>query len=423
MLVRPLHGQLSLRGPDSGQLPASASVHSTECSALCPPLSRPSCWRRVADARAEAAHYRTGEVRRAHGTRVVASATARRVRGEDRRARARAGVRARRRTGSPARRCIPNDPGRRDVPGGWQDVQWNFLDAVAGVNAPGAWDNLIAAGRPGGAGVVVAVVDTGVAYRNYKRFRRSPDLTRRLRRGYDFVDNDRFPLDHNGHGTHVASTIAESVDNGVVADRARLRRDDHAGARARPPRRGRQRRHRRAASATPPTTARRSSTCRSSSPPRCSTRQIPDILAALRRARRKGALVVGASGNAHARAVAYPARRTTCSRSARSPSTAARPTTPTAARRSTSPRRAAALDADLPERPELPARRRAGPRHLPAHASRARCAAFGLPSGYEGTSMAAPHVSATAALVIASGVIGRRPSPAAIAAPSGADRR
>ena len=34
---------------------------------------------------------------------------------------------------------------------------------------------------------------------------------------------------------------------------------------------------------------------------------------------------------------------------------------------------------------------------------------FGLPSGFVGTSMAAPHVSATAALVIASGVLGRRP--------------
>ena len=39
---------------------------------------------------------------------------------------------------------------------------------------------------------------------------------------------------------------------------------------------------------------------------------------------------------------------------------------------------------------------------------------FGLASGYVGTSMAAPHVSATAALIIASGVIGARPSPAAL---------
>jgi serine protease len=36
------------------------------------------------------------------------------------------------------------------------------------------------------------------------------------------------------------------------------------------------------------------------------------------------------------------------------------------------------------------------------------------PTGFEGTSMAAPHVSATAALVIASGVLGPHPTPAAI---------
>jgi serine protease len=41
---------------------------------------------------------------------------------------------------------------------------------------------------------------------------------------------------------------------------------------------------------------------------------------------------------------------------------------------------------------------------------------FGLPSGYEGTSMAAPHVSATAALIIASRVLGRHPTPAQIVA-------
>lgn len=39
---------------------------------------------------------------------------------------------------------------------------------------------------------------------------------------------------------------------------------------------------------------------------------------------------------------------------------------------------------------------------------------IGIPDHYNGTSMAAPHVSATAALIIASGVIGNRPSPAEI---------
>jgi serine protease len=39
---------------------------------------------------------------------------------------------------------------------------------------------------------------------------------------------------------------------------------------------------------------------------------------------------------------------------------------------------------------------------------------FGLPSGFVGTSMAAPHVSAAAALVIASGVLGPEPKPQAV---------
>ena len=37
---------------------------------------------------------------------------------------------------------------------------------------------------------------------------------------------------------------------------------------------------------------------------------------------------------------------------------------------------------------------------------------FGFPGGWYGTSMAAPEVSAAAAMVIASGVIGPRPTPA-----------
>jgi serine protease len=41
---------------------------------------------------------------------------------------------------------------------------------------------------------------------------------------------------------------------------------------------------------------------------------------------------------------------------------------------------------------------------------------FGLPGGWYGTSMAAPHVAAAAALVIASGVLGRHPSPDSVRA-------
>ena len=81
---------------------------------------------------------------------------------------------------APAGAWIPNDPGRSGVPGGWQKDQWNFMPGT-GVDAPRAWDNLIAAGRPGGSGVRIAIVDSGVAYK------RSPDLSPlRFSRGRDF---------------------------------------------------------------------------------------------------------------------------------------------------------------------------------------------------------------------------------------------
>ena len=141
--------------------------------------------------------------------------------------------------------AVPNDPGGLEAPaeassaGDWTLKQWNFLpwaskpeDRTAtspgGIDVVGGWENLAAAGRPGGAGVVVAVLDTGIAYRGKgSRFLRSPDFgAGQFVKGYDFVDNDRVPLDENGHGTHVAGTIAEKTDNGVgltgIAFRARL---------------------------------------------------------------------------------------------------------------------------------------------------------------------------------------------------------
>ena len=48
---------------------------------------------------------------------------------------------------------------------------------------------------------------------------------------------------------------------------------------------------------------------------------------------------------------------------------------------------------------------------------------FGYPNYYIGTSMSSPEVAATVALVIASGVIGRHPSPGPDPRPAGADGR
>jgi len=140
-------------------------------------------------------------------------------------------------------REIPNDPGTisnpQGPPGGWVTRQWNFLPwegtatpllpiSPGGIDAPAAWENLAAVGRPGAKGVVAAVLDTGIAYRSKPpRFVRSPDFTSgQFVKGYDFVDKDQVPLDENGHGTHVAGTIAEKTNNGIgltgLAYRAKL---------------------------------------------------------------------------------------------------------------------------------------------------------------------------------------------------------
>jgi serine protease len=137
----------------------------------------------------------------------------------------------------------PNDPGTLTglpgVPGGWVSKQWNFLPwegpgtplapiSPGGIDAIGAWENLAQVKRPGAMGVTVAVLDTGIAYRSLgNRFRRSPDFgPGQFVKGYDFVAHSRFPLDRNGHGTHVAGTIAEKTNNGIgltgLAYRAKL---------------------------------------------------------------------------------------------------------------------------------------------------------------------------------------------------------
>ena len=52
-----------------------------------------------------------------------------------------------------------------------------------------------------GAGVVVAVIDSGVDYTH-------PDLSGGYLGGYDFVNEDTDPMDDHGHGTHVAGIVA-----------------------------------------------------------------------------------------------------------------------------------------------------------------------------------------------------------------------
>jgi len=100
---------------------------------------------------------------------------------------------------------IPNDT--------YFQYQWNFDDAaMGGVEAEEAWE------VSNGAGVVVAIIDTGIAYENYSIYRRAPDLAgTAFSAGYDFVNGDAHPNDDNGHGTHVAGTVAQTTGNAAGA--------------------------------------------------------------------------------------------------------------------------------------------------------------------------------------------------------------
>ena len=84
---------------------------------------------------------------------------------------------------------VPNDPD--------YIKQWNLRS----INIESAWD------ETKGSGVTVAVIDTGITT--------VPDLKdTKFVNGYDFV-NDRVEAeDDSGHGTHVAGTIAQSTNNG-----------------------------------------------------------------------------------------------------------------------------------------------------------------------------------------------------------------
>ena len=69
------------------------------------------------------------------------------------------------------------------------------------MNKIGAGDAHTRAPAITGAGVKVAVIDTGVNCGH-------PDLAGHCFNGYDFVNNDGIAMDDQGHGTHVAGTIA-----------------------------------------------------------------------------------------------------------------------------------------------------------------------------------------------------------------------
>jgi serine protease len=111
----------------------------------------------------------------------------------------------------------PNDPD--------YSKQWNFT----AIGMEQAWDI-----NPGATSTfIVAVLDTGIAFHTdtftFQRndgkghildvdipFRAAPDLDRANRwvAPHDFVYDDEFPVDLDGHGTHVSGTIGQLTNNG-----------------------------------------------------------------------------------------------------------------------------------------------------------------------------------------------------------------
>ena len=84
---------------------------------------------------------------------------------------------------------FPNDPE--------YSKQWNLRS----INVESAWD------ETKGSGVTVAVIDTGISP--------VPELKdTKFVKGYDFVNDRIEAYDDAGHGTHVAGTIAQSTNNG-----------------------------------------------------------------------------------------------------------------------------------------------------------------------------------------------------------------
>jgi serine protease len=320
--------------------------------------------------------------------------------------------------------AIPNDPGMAGFAGGWQRTQWNFLPCGAlcgeapaqyqergGLSAPQAWDILKQRGATGGKGARVAVLDTGVAYMTKKpRFRKSPDFARsQFLPGYDFVDKDRMPVDEDGHGTHVAGTIGERVGNGFgltgLAPRARIipvRVLDSEGF-------GTARDIARGIRWAAKNRAQVINMSFEFSLGVNSCGKIKGICEAIKFAFKRGALVIAAAGNENGEPVAYPAGAPHALGVGR--------TTKDACLASDS-RTGAGLDLVAPGG-GYPALTTCGSddafftRGVPIFQltfDGPGFTRFGYPGGYEGTSMAAAHVSGVAAMVIASRLVGSKPA-------------
>ncbi len=310
---------------------------------------------------------------------------------------------------------IPDDPGLGGY-AGWERLQWNFL-APWGVNAPQAWDEARAAGAPGGHGVTVAVIDSGVAFESYRRFRRAPDLAGDdFVAGYDFLTHSHHPEDQYGHGTHVTGTIAERTNNGFgltgLAYEARimpLRVLDASGG---------------GDGATIAVAIRyavrhgaRVINMSVEFDPSLSAADIPEVISAMDYAASHRVVMVAAAGNEGGEPISYPARdpnvisvgATTADGCLADYSNFGRGLSLVAPGGGSD----AALSGDPSDRANCHPDRPGRAIYQETFASSFQ--RFGL-VGMKGTSFATPHVTAAAAMLLATGRLGTDPTPREVAA-------
>ena len=110
----------------------------------------------------------------------------------------------------------PSEPGYPNDP--LYPKQWHMRQ----IGMPDAWK------MSDGKGVIVAVLDTGVAYEDHgSKFKLLPDLDGvEFVKPYDFVANSKHANDDHGHGSHVTGTIAQVTNNSIgvagVAPKVRI---------------------------------------------------------------------------------------------------------------------------------------------------------------------------------------------------------